>query len=107
MPHSTIRIIYLWTCLLSGFYPSLLKSETTLPPVLNNPSGCNLGLPIKDFSCDASHFFQINVTNAPSNALGQDMYLKEVRLIIAHEWDADLDIKLISPNDVGVGIVNR
>ncbi|MEZ4935570.1 MAG: T9SS type A sorting domain-containing protein [Saprospiraceae bacterium] len=102
MPHSTIRIIYLWTCLLGGFYPSLLKSETTLPPVLNNPSGCNLGLPIKDFSCDASHFFQINVTNAPGNALGQDVYLKEVRLIIAHEWDADLDIKLISPNDVGV-----
>ncbi len=103
MPQFTLRILLLWTCLCVVAFPSTTKASA-LPPVLNNPSGCNLGLPIKDFSCDASHFFQINVANAPGLALGQDVYLKEVRLIIDHDWAADLDITLISPNDAAINL---
>ncbi len=104
MPPSNIRKIFLWTCLCilqTSLAASTLEPQ---PPMLSNPSACNLGLPINDFSCDASHFFQINVTNAPGTALGTDVFLKEVRVIIAHEWVADLDITLISPNDLAIDL---
>ncbi|MEO1263239.1 MAG: T9SS type A sorting domain-containing protein [Bacteroidota bacterium] len=105
MPQIYLRICLLWTCLATTLVPIHADPTGSLPPsVLSNPSGCNLALPIKDFSCDASHFYQIQVTNAPGNSLGIDVYLKEVRLIIAHEWDADLDITLISPNDVAINL---
>jgi subtilisin-like proprotein convertase family protein len=79
------------------------KTETwTIQPLLTNPSGCNLGLPINDFSCDPSHLFQINVAAAPGTVMGTDVFLREVRVIIYHEWDADLDMSLISPGGVEV-----
>jgi len=71
-------------------------------PVLTNPSACGLALPINDNNCDATHLFEIVVTNAPGNALGTNVFLKEVHLTIAHQWDADLDMRLISPNGVAV-----
>ena len=107
MPHFYIRIYLLWTCsfTLSLHLPASTPASFT-PPQLSNPSACNLGLPIKDFSCDASHFFEINVTNAPGTSLGTDVYLKEVRLIISHKWAADLDVTLISPNDVAIDLTS-
>lgn len=83
----------------------LLLSQT---PNLSNPSACRLGLPITDNNCpDGEVFFQpnvfnINVANAPGNALGVDVYLKEVHLLINHSWDNDLDITLISPSGASV-----
>ena len=107
MSQSYLRISLLWTCLITLTCELVASNPPTLPPVLlPNPSGCNLGLPIKDFSCDASHFFEINVTNAPGTSLGVDVYLKEVRLIIAHQWAADLDVTLISPNDVAINLTS-
>lgn len=84
---------------------TLLLSQT---PNLSNPSACRLGLPIVDNNCpDGEVFFQpnlfnINVTNAPGNTLGIDVYLKEVHLLINHSWDNDLDITLISPGGASV-----
>ncbi len=95
-------ISFLCAAILFPFPAANCNNLSLQPPMLSNPSGCNLHLPINDFSCDASHFFQIDVTNAPGTALGTDVFLKEVRLIIEHEWAADLDITLLSPNDVAV-----
>lgn len=73
-----------------------------MPPVLSNPSGCGLGLPINDASCDASHFFQVQVVNAPGQQLGTDVFLREVRIVVRHEWVADLDMRLRSPSGIEV-----
>ncbi|TAK42129.1 MAG: hypothetical protein EPO28_07630 [Saprospiraceae bacterium] len=111
------RISLLWTFSLSGppaafthvtpenqrIIPAATEiSMTEAPPILSNPSGCNIGLPINDFSCDPSHLYQINVDVAPGTVMGTNVFLREVRLIIFHEWDADLDISLISPGGVEV-----
>ena len=65
---------------------------------LSNPSACRVNLTIPDNSCGTSNNFLINVAAAPGNVLGSDVFLKEVKLIVAHTWTADLDIHLISPN---------
>lgn len=74
--------------------------------VLTNPSTCDstsANRLIKDFTCpDNSGFYQpnrfkIQVRNAPGTVLGQDVFLKEVRLLIRHPWAADLHISLVSP----------
>ncbi len=72
------------------------------PPVLTNPSVCNLGFVIPDFSCGVNNIFQINVASAPGNSLGTNVFLREIRLIITHPWAADLDIYLVSPSGVRV-----
>ncbi len=70
---------------------------------LTNPSACPLEWPLTDFNCsdDGIFFnpdrFDIVVTNAPGTALGQDVYLREVRLLIEHSWAGDLDLSLRSP----------
>lgn len=69
---------------------------------LSNPSGCNIHLPIFDNSCNVNHEFRIQVAAAPGDSLGVDVFLREVRFIIFHEWDADLDIFLRSPSGVTV-----
>lgn len=82
----------------------LLNSYHFQAQILTNPSACGLNLSITDFSCseDGVTFnpdqFFINVNNAPGTVLGVDVYLKEVQLIIQHEWVNDLDIVLIGPN---------
>lgn len=71
---------------------------------LSNPSSCHLGLEIVDNNCPdgqvyySPNKFQINVNNVFGTRLGTDVYLKEVHLIIQHEWAGDLDISLISPS---------
>ncbi len=60
-----------------------------------NPSSCFLGLDIPDEDCIV---LPIEVNMAAGTQLGSDVYLKEVRLIIQHPWDADLDLSLESPS---------
>ena len=98
MPESYYRICFFLMWLITSTIPSLASKTPTLPVVLTNPSNCNLNMPINDFSCNTNHEFQILVDNVPNTTLGIDVYLKEVRLIIAHEWVADMDITLISPS---------
>ncbi|MBP9875253.1 MAG: proprotein convertase P-domain-containing protein, partial [Haliscomenobacter sp.] len=73
------------------------------PIILPNPSFCyDLGA-IRDFTCPSNsgyydpNRFVIRVIDAPGTALGTDVYLKEVRLIVQHSWAADLEIRLVSP----------
>lgn len=73
-------------------------------PVLPNPSQCaDIGV-LQDYTCpgNGGYFrpneFIVRVLEAPGNSLGQDIYLKEVRLIVEHTWAADLDIFLLSPS---------
>ncbi|MBV6425769.1 MAG: hypothetical protein KIPDCIKN_00253 [Haliscomenobacter sp.] len=73
------------------------------PIILPNPSFCyDLGV-IRDFTCPSNsgyydpNRFVIRVIDAPGTALGTDVYLKEVRLIVQHTWVADLEIRLVSP----------
>lgn len=82
-------------------FPALLTAQT--PPVLSNPSACQLGLPIDDDTCPEDspvyqpNVFSISVTDAPGTQMGIDVYLKEVKLIVRHGWLNDLDISLQSP----------
>ncbi len=80
----------------------LLVSDAHSQFMLTNPSGCNIHLPIFDNSCNVNHQFRINADVVPGHSMGADVYLKEVRLIIFHEWDADLDMRLISPSGISV-----
>jgi len=77
---------------------SLFANVDTIP----NPSSCRMGLVIPDSTCNSTSRFRIQVTNAPGTQLGTDVYLEEVRLVIAHTWLADLDIHLISPTGIRV-----
>jgi len=77
-------------------------------PKLSNPSRCDTAWAIRDYTCPdnngffLANVFDIQVNNAPGTALGRDVYLKEVRLRMQHEWAADLTIRLISPNGTRV-----
>lgn len=82
----------------------LLVSGRAQSPVFSNPSQCaDIGV-INDNTCpgNGGYFgpneYAIRVMEAPGSQLGGDVYLKEVRLIVAHTWAADLDIFLISPS---------
>ncbi|MCB0638738.1 MAG: hypothetical protein KDC54_19050, partial [Lewinella sp.] len=58
------------------------------PVTLSNPSDCGLGLPLRDATCPENSYFSepdsflIQVNSAPGTILGQDVVLKEVRLIV-------------------------
>ncbi|MCB0554702.1 MAG: hypothetical protein KDD02_14225 [Phaeodactylibacter sp.] len=97
-PFSLLIILFF----LAPLYPSAQSV------VVNNPSQCRIGLNLKDGGCDPATVIPdpdqvvINVNNAPGTALGVDVYLREVRLIIRHTWDNDLDIYLRSPGGIMV-----
>ena len=89
-------IIY---CLCAIGISSHILAQDTIP----NPSLCNMGLILNDATCPddkplfSPNRFPIRVTNVSGTQLGVDVYLKEVRLIIRHNWVSDLDIALESP----------
>ncbi|MEQ8324961.1 MAG: S8 family serine peptidase [Vicingaceae bacterium] len=75
---------------------------TTTGP-LSNPSECGLNLPIADNTCPGVDAYRIDVSTVPGSQMGNDVYLKEVNLIIDHTYDSDLFIALESPwNDTVV-----
>lgn len=78
--------------------PIGLFGEEALPPVLSNPSACNLWLHINDVNCDNPNQFEINVNSAPGTAMGVDVSLKEVRFFMTHQWLADVEVRLYSPS---------
>jgi subtilisin-like proprotein convertase family protein len=90
-------VLSIWT--LNMAFCTLSAQNSPLP----NPIPCNSALPIRDNNCPEAlptgdpDEFDIQVSNAPGNELGTDVYLKEVRLMIRHTWVGDLDISLVSP----------
>lgn len=98
----TMRFVFL---LLFSFFIYFTGAQSV---VLSNPSSCGLGLELTDNNCpEGSNFsnpdlFAIQVTDMAGTALGTDIYLSEVRLVIAHPWVSDLNISLRSPSGVEV-----
>lgn len=81
-------------------------SNENLSVQVTNPSACNLGLTINDQSCPNNNILEVDieVIAAPGTVLGTDVFLKELRVIFAHDWTADLDFYLVAPNGIRVEV---
>lgn len=85
-----------------------ISSWSNLQPFrthLTNPSNCFLNLDIP-YSCNANNSFRIDVAGS-GQALGQDVRLKEVRVLIKHTYDQDLILSLIAPDGTSIVLSNR
>ncbi|MEM9820720.1 MAG: MopE-related protein, partial [Bacteroidota bacterium] len=71
-------------------------------PQQSSFSFCGIQFVVPDNSCTPSSHFQFNVQMAPGMTLGTDVFVKEFRLIVGHNWVSDLDMYLISPSGVKV-----
>ncbi len=87
-----LRLYSVWLCF--SLFSSALYGQTFASESVAN---CNIGMTIFDNSCTASHRYFFEVTNAGGINFGSDVILEEVRLIVEHTWDSDLDIHLRSP----------
>ncbi|MCB0782414.1 MAG: hypothetical protein KDC03_23235, partial [Flavobacteriales bacterium] len=67
------------------------------------PGVCGLGIGIPDASCPATTDALLSVV-APGTQLGTDVVLESVDLIIDHTFNADLEVRLTSPNNVTVDL---
>lgn len=91
-------------CYLSLF-AFLFLGWATLPVCsLGQSIPCGANAPIFDNSCTASSNFPISVTGIGGTELGSDVILQEVRFIIEHTYDNDLDIKLIAPSGISIDL---
>lgn len=77
----------------------------TFKTALSNPSNCGLGIPIFDNNCTNVNEQKIAVSTTGSS-LATDVQLKEVRLIIQHDWISDMDIFLVSPSGTSVVLIS-
>jgi subtilisin-like proprotein convertase family protein len=85
-----------------GPVPGSWSAPRQFTTAIANPSTCGLNIPVSDCGIPALTQFPLNVSSAPGQQLGQDVFLKEVRLIVEHEYAADLEVYLTSPNGVEV-----
>lgn len=73
---------------------------------LNNARPCPLDFDLRDTSClSGGQFFKIHVDDAPGLALGNDVALRSIRLMIEHDDRSDLSVWLISPDNTRVQLV--
>lgn len=86
----------------NGNAMSCAEESFAVGGVLANPSACQLGAPFPDNSCTPANRFPVNVTTAPGTQLGTNVTLTNVKIIIEHTYDGDLDIRLYSPSNVSV-----
>ena len=87
----------------------LLGVQLSAQSVVINNNTCGIGLNLKDGGCDPSlnvipdpDEIVINVNGEPGTALGTDVILQEVQLIIRHTWANDLDLSLRSPSGIEI-----
>ncbi|MDZ4846342.1 MAG: proprotein convertase P-domain-containing protein [Chitinophagales bacterium] len=70
-------------------------------------SACGINANIPDISCGNFPLtFNIPVSGANGTQLGNDIVVASVSIIIAHTFDGDLNIQLVSPNNVVVGLAS-
>ncbi len=81
---------------------AILCLAGTLSFVGAQNSPCEWNAPILDNSCTASSLYPITVSGVSGTQLGVDVVLTEVRLIVEHTWDNDLDIYLRAPSGMEV-----
>ncbi len=74
------------------FFALTGQGNNIVLPAFNN-GDCQLDLPLPDLTCQD---FDVGVSGE-TGTLGSDLYLSEIRFIIEHSWDADLDVFLTSP----------
>lgn len=99
-------LFFIWVCL---SLPLTQYSQT----VLSNPSSCGLNASIPDQNCLPNQTiyqpeaFEIQVNNAPGTAMGVDVFLKSVEIIVGHTWLNDLTLTLVSPAGISVELVTN
>ncbi len=98
-PAITYRVYVRSVC---GPIPGEWSNPKQFTTALSNPTACGIGLPIADCGFGPLNNFTINVDNAPGSSLGSDVFLKEINIIIEHDYNGDLDFSLISPSGVEV-----
>jgi hypothetical protein len=81
------------------------KFITSLP----NDDFCNLDFLMQDATSNdaAENYFYLVDTLFNGKKLGQDVFIQNVELIIAHEWPADLTLLLRSPTGVEIVLSER
>lgn len=69
-----------------------------------NPTPCGINLGVPDNGCATNNFRDvlIDVSGIGGSQLGVDAVFSSISIIISHTWNSDLDIYLISPNNVMV-----
>lgn len=74
------------------------------PILVSNPSACGLNIVLSDNTCPEANpniympdEIGIQVNGVSGTVLGVDVYLKEVRIMLAHAWMSDVGISLTSP----------
>lgn len=72
---------------------------------LNNARPCPLNLDLRDTSCNNIQIFRLYVDEAPGAALGGDVLLQGVRMMIEHPWRSDLSIWLVSPDSTRIQLI--
>ena len=73
---------------------------------LTNPASCGMSLQLNDNNCPDGNLFYMEV-NHPGTKLGHDVFLEEVKLLMAHDWPPDLKISLESPSGVHIDLISN
>lgn len=97
----SILLLFLSNSSFCSAYASPSSIPSTQSPVLSTAT-CGMHSIIFDNSCTSSSNFQVPITGVGGTQMGADVILQEVRFIISHTWDNDLDLWLYSPSGVGV-----
>ncbi len=79
-------------------------SFTTFLSIVSNPSACGLQIHIPDGGCVD---IPINVSGVSGSQMGTDVMLTDIRFIISHTWDADINATLESPGGVVVQLTQN
>ena len=103
LPGTTYKFRVQAVCNTNSVWSNQANFFTT---VLTNPSPCNMNLSIPD-DTPSGRSFPIEVTNAPGNSLGGNVLLREVRIIIDHSWERDLNVLLVSPDGQQIQLAYR
>ncbi len=78
----------------------------TFSTELNNAAPCPLAFDLRDTTCiSGGQFFRVHVGNAPGSALGTDVLVRGVRLMIEHTWRSDLSIWLSAPDGTRLQLI--
>ncbi|NNF35237.1 MAG: T9SS type A sorting domain-containing protein, partial [Saprospiraceae bacterium] len=65
---------------------------------IDNDNACFLNLPIRDNNCPRLEDFYTQVSGYDDMVLGEDIFIQSVDIIIEHDWPADLELFLTSPD---------
>lgn len=89
-----------------GSETSEWAAPRTFATDLNNDRPCPLEFDLRDTSCaGGGQIFKIHVDHAPGTALGTDVNLIGVRLMIEHAWRSDLRVWLRAPDSTRIQLI--